>query len=61
MITNSKIRFNQHAFFSATLPVKISDAQIKRHINDQRVRQLKDVRCPLYLRFNASRTGGTWW
>ena len=61
MITNSKIRFNQHAFFSATLPVKISDAQIKRHINDQRVRQLKDIRCPLYLRFNASRTGGTWW
>ncbi|MGD6735385.1 tyrosine-type recombinase/integrase [Photobacterium leiognathi subsp. mandapamensis] len=57
----NKLRFNQHAFFSTTLPVKISDAQIKRHINDQRVRQLKDTRCPLYLRFNAARTGGTWW
>ncbi|WIH28421.1 tyrosine-type recombinase/integrase [Photobacterium damselae] len=59
--SRTKIRINQQAFFSSTLPVKISDAQIKRHIDDLRVRQLKDIRCPLYLRFNQNRTGGTWW
>ncbi|MEZ8095768.1 tyrosine-type recombinase/integrase [Photobacterium swingsii] len=57
----SDIRFNQQAFFPSTIPLKISDAQIKKHIRDQRVRQLKDVRCSLYLRFNAKRDGGTWW
>lgn len=58
---NTKLTFNQQAFFPSTIPLKISDTQIKKHMRDQRVRQLKDIRCSLYLRFNAERTGGTWW
>ena len=60
MLAND-IRINQQAFFSSTIPLKISEAQIKKHIRDRRVRQLKDLRCSLYLRFNSARTGGTWW
>lgn len=51
---------NQQAFFMHTVRTKISDAQIKKHSRDSRVRQLKDERGPIYLRFNKPRTGGTW-
>lgn len=55
------IHYNQQAFFQTTMRTKITDAQIKKQLHDDRVRQLKDPRAPLYLRFNAARTGGTWW
>ncbi|MFD2177840.1 tyrosine-type recombinase/integrase [Veronia pacifica] len=55
------MNLNQRAFFASTIPLKISDAQIKKHMPDLRVRQLKDIRTSLYLRFNAERSGGTWW
>jgi integrase len=57
---STNIRLNQQALFSSTISLKISDAQIKKHLRDPRVRQLKDVRCSLYLKFNKARTGGTW-
>ena len=57
---SSNIRLNQQALFSSTISLKISDAQIKKHLRDPRVRQLKDERCSLYLKFNKARTGGTW-
>ncbi len=56
-----KVSFNQGVFFASTISLKISDAQIEKHLRDQRVRQLKDVRTSLYLRFNAKRSAGTWW
>ncbi|AQM21499.1 site-specific integrase [Vibrio anguillarum] len=55
------IRFNANAHAQLTVSLRISDAQIRKYLRDPRVRQLKDVRGSLYLRFNASRTGGTWW
>ena len=55
------IKTNQNAFFQTTISLNISDTQIKKHLRDTRLRQLKDLRCSLYLRFNHARTGGTWW
>ena len=55
------IRFNSNMHTQSTVPLKISDAQIRKYLRDPRVRQLKDVRCSLYLRINAKRDGGTWW
>lgn len=55
------IRLNPNAKVTSTVRCKISDAQIRKHMRDPRVRQLKDDRHSLYLRFNANRTGGTWW
>lgn len=43
-----------------TLSVTLSDAVIKRHINNPSIRQLKDPRYPLRLRFNADRTRASW-
>lgn len=43
-----------------TLSVTLSDAVIRRHINDPTVRQLKDPRYPLRLRFNADRKRASW-
>lgn len=45
---------------SQTLSVNLSDAVIRRHINDPSIRQLKDPRYPLRLRFNADRTRASW-
>ncbi|MBD1572873.1 site-specific integrase [Vibrio sp. S17_S38] len=55
------IRLNQNVFFNSTVTVRMSEAQIRKHIDDRRVSELKDARCSLYLRFNSNRTGGTWW
>lgn len=55
------IRMNQNVFFNSTVTVRISDAQIRKHMPDRMVSELKDERCSLYLRYNAARTGGTWW
>lgn len=43
-----------------TLSVTLSDAVIKRHINNPAIRQLKDPRYPLRLRFNADRKRASW-
>ncbi|HAT8545944.1 TPA: tyrosine-type recombinase/integrase [Vibrio vulnificus] len=43
-----------------TLKVVLSDAAIKRHLDDGKVYQLKDPRHSLYLRYNTARTGGSW-
>ncbi|GIB55219.1 phage integrase [Vibrio cholerae] len=43
-----------------TLEVVLSDAAIKRHLDDAAVYQLKDPRHSLYLRYNTARTGGSW-
>ncbi|WP_158161268.1 tyrosine-type recombinase/integrase [Grimontia hollisae] len=51
---------NKNAFHPTTVSLKISDTQIKKHLRDHRVRQLKDVRASLYLKFNKKRSGGTW-
>lgn len=45
---------------SQTLSVSLSDAVIRRHIDNPAVRQLKDPRYPLLLRFNAARTRASW-
>ncbi|WED23090.1 site-specific integrase [Vibrio sp. JC009] len=55
------VRFNDNVHFARTVRCKISDAQIRKYAKDPRVAQLKDERRSLYLRFNAGRTGGTWW
>lgn len=57
----TSVRMNQNVFFNSTVTVRMSEAQIRKHINDRRVSELKDARSSLYLRFNAARTGGTWW
>lgn len=55
------IRLNLKINANSTVRCKISDAQIRKHISNPCVRQLKDDRYSLYLRFNAQRTAGTWW
>ena len=45
---------------SKTLEVKYSDAVIKRHLDDNGIRQLKDPRYPLRLRFHLDRTAASW-
>lgn len=55
------VRLNADALFSQTVSCKISDAKIKMYAKDPRVRQLKDERHSLYMRYNSKRNGGTWW
>ncbi|EKO3731141.1 site-specific integrase [Vibrio metschnikovii] len=55
------IRLNYKVHSQFTVALKISDNQVRKYLRDPMVRQLKDVRSSLYLRFNAARTGGTWW
>lgn len=43
-----------------TLAVSLSDAVIRRHLSDPSVRQLRDPRYPLRLRYNQARTRGSW-
>ena len=43
-----------------TVAVKYSDAIIKRHLPDSGIRQLKDPRYPLRLRFHSDRTAASW-
>ncbi|MEK0268278.1 site-specific integrase [Vibrio vulnificus] len=43
-----------------TLEAVLSDAAIKRYLDDDTVYQLKDPRHSLYLRYNTARTGGSW-
>lgn len=38
----------------------LSDAAIRRHMADSAVSEVRDRRCPLKLRFNRARTGGSW-
>ncbi|MEQ5770020.1 site-specific integrase [Halomonas sp. H33-56] len=45
---------------SHTLVVSLSDTVIRRHLADPSVRQLRDPRYPLRLRFNRARTRGSW-
>lgn len=44
-----------------TKALNFSDAAIKRHLTDSQVKQLRDLRFPLRLRFNKARTGGSWY
>ena len=45
---------------SKTLTVSFSDTEIKRHLSNDNVRQLKDPRFPLRLRFNLKREKASW-
>ena len=54
------IVMNQHALFQTTVRCKISEAQIKKYSRDSQVRQLKDERYSLYLRFKQNRIQGAW-
>ncbi|MGD8109395.1 tyrosine-type recombinase/integrase [Vibrio sp. TRT 17S01] len=56
------IRFNRNVVQPRTVELRLSDKQVEIYLRDySHVRQLKDVQRSLYLRFNAKRTGGTWW
>lgn len=44
----------------ATLVVNLSDAVIRRHMSDPAIRQLRDPRYPLRVRFNQARTRASW-
>ncbi|WP_110644087.1 site-specific integrase [Salinicola sp. CPA57] len=44
----------------ATLVVNLSDAVIRRHMSDPTIRQLRDPRYPLRVRFNQARTRASW-
>lgn len=46
---------------SGTVSVPISDAAIKRHAADPTVKQLRDTRRPVMLRYHASRQSGSWY
>ncbi|WP_198595221.1 tyrosine-type recombinase/integrase [Vibrio splendidus] len=52
--------FNQLALCQTTVRCRISDAQIRKHAKDSRVKQLKDTRYSLYLRFRKNREQGSW-
>ncbi|CAG9001760.1 MAG: hypothetical protein CENE_03787 [Candidatus Celerinatantimonas neptuna] len=52
---------NQRAFFSSTVRTKISEAQIRKYLSDESVRQLKDSRTSLYLRYHKDRERASWW
>ncbi|OEE41828.1 integrase [Vibrio anguillarum] len=54
------IRFNTNVKVTSTVRCKISDAQIRKHMRDPRVKQLKDERYSLYLRFTKDRNKGSW-
>lgn len=54
------ITMNQNALFQTTVRCKISEAQIKKYSRDSQVRQLKDERYSLYLRFKQNREQGSW-
>ncbi|HGV9307510.1 TPA: tyrosine-type recombinase/integrase [Vibrio fluvialis] len=54
------IRLNPNAAVATTVRCKISDAQIRKHMRDPRVRQLKDERYKLYFRFSKDRNKGSW-
>lgn len=43
-----------------TIDVKYSDAIIRRYLSNNGVRQLKDPRYPLRLRFHSDRTAASW-
>ena len=44
-----------------TVTVQLSESSVKRYLKDAEVRELKDPRYPLRLRFNQARTGGSWY
>ncbi|NRF63615.1 hypothetical protein [Vibrio coralliilyticus] len=55
------MRLNVNALVTQTVKCKISDAKIRQYAKVSGVRQLKDERYSLYMRYSAKRTGGTWW
>jgi len=44
-----------------TLAVTLSDAAIKRHIQDPSITQLRDPRYPVRVRFHACRERASWY
>src|SRR5699024_9909024 len=46
---------------SKTKAINFSDAAIRRHLKEERVMQLRDLRYPLRLRINKARDGGSWY
>lgn len=44
-----------------TKAMNLTDAAIRRHLVDERLFQLRDLRYPLRLRINKARTGGSWY
>lgn len=44
----------------AVCEVLLTDAAIKRALNDEAITELKDPRFPVRLRLNSARTGGSW-
>lgn len=52
---------NQRAFFASIVRTKISEAQIRKYLSDESVRQLKDTRTSLYLRYHKDRERASWW
>lgn len=44
-----------------TVTVSLSESAIRRYQKDPEVRELRDPRYPLRLRFHAGRTGGSWY
>ncbi|WP_281629190.1 tyrosine-type recombinase/integrase [Vibrio sp. St2] len=44
-----------------TVRIRISDANIKKHLNSDVVTRLRDERYALELRFHKSRESATWW
>ncbi len=54
------ITLNSGVHYTSTVRCKISDAQIKRHSKRRHVRQLKDERYSVYLRYKKNREHGSW-
>ncbi|KAB0300700.1 tyrosine-type recombinase/integrase [Vibrio fortis] len=54
------ITLNSGVHHPATVRCKISDAQIKKHAKQPHVRQLKDERYSVYLRYKKNRQQGSW-
>ncbi|WP_213865708.1 tyrosine-type recombinase/integrase [Vibrio crassostreae] len=54
------IKLNAGVHHAATVRCKISDAQIKRYAKLPHVRQLKDERYSVYLRYKKNRQQGSW-
>lgn len=54
------ITLNSGVHHPATVRCKISDAQIKKNAKQPHVRQLKDERYSVYLRYKKNRQQGSW-
>ncbi|AIU66986.1 site-specific integrase [Vibrio coralliilyticus] len=54
------IRLNSNALVAQTVKCKISDAKIRQYAKVPGIRQLKDERYSLYLRYSKDRSKGSW-